>query len=457
MKNKSIILFAAILVFRFFTSSISAQETQHQHHQQVPPEPIQEETMAGAVTLQELEQTALQKNPTLVQAGAAVKVAEGKKAQSNLYPNPVVGLQLEELSQRDPQGQTDEHFFFTVEQTILLGGKRGKAGTFYEGEKQVALQNAEMQRARVLNSVRILYYQILGIQKQIEVKGQLLKLAEEAVQTTRELFNVGSADRPDLLEAEIEMQSVQLGLLSTQNEQKNLWRQLAAVVGNPEMVAAQVEGSLVANLPDLDREQLLTSLLNESSQVKAAQLRLQSRKAAIPVVKAEWVPDLRLYGGVGYNYELLEVRGEPVGLEGFFGVGIPLPIFSRNQGAVAAASAEAESAEQEIERVKLELAANFSTVFTEYVNAKTIAERYRNEMLPRAREAYELYLSSFQQMRAAYPQVLIAQRNQYQLEVDNVKALTNQWIAALKIQGSLLSEGALDAPSMNVGELWNQE
>ena len=53
-------------------------------------------------------------------------------------------------------------------------------------------------------------------------------------------------------------------------------------------------------------------------------------------------------------------------------------------------------------------------------------------------------------MSAAYPQVLIAQRNQYQLEVDYVAAVTRQWIAALELQGSLLAEGALESPTMNI-------
>src|SRR5262245_23330088 len=126
MKTKMI----SVATMIFFSSLGLAQQTPHEHHTQTVPTEV-EETQTG-VTLEQLEQMALQNNPTLMQAGAAVKAAEGRKAQSNLYPNPIVGIALEDFSLHDTHDQTDRHLFFNVEQTILLGGKRGKAGTFFE-------------------------------------------------------------------------------------------------------------------------------------------------------------------------------------------------------------------------------------------------------------------------------------------------------------------------------------
>jgi outer membrane protein, heavy metal efflux system len=455
MKNKTFILFPTLVVILFFQSLISAQEMQHQHPQAIqerPALPLESEKPQATMTLHELEQIALQNNPTLGQAAATVRATEGRKLQSMLYPNPIFSVETQDISLEDTGGQTDEHLYFNLEQKILLGGKRGKAGNFFEQQKQLAETNADMQKLRVLNSVRLLYYQVLGIQKQLQVRDQLQKVAEEAVEITKELFNVGSADQPDLLEAEIEAQSAQLASLAAQNERIRLWKQLTSAIGNPELPLATLAGSLETNPPLLNQDELLRTLLNESLQVKTAQLQLVTRQAAIPLAKSEAVPDLRLLGGIGYNYETLQPTGKHAGFEATFVVGIPLPLFNRNQGQVAVATAEAQSAEREIKRVQLALAAKFSSVYTEYLNAKTIAERYRNEMLPRAKQAYELYMNSFQKMQAAYPQVLIAQRNQYQLEVDYVEALTNQWTAALQIEGSLLTEGALSTPLFAVSE-----
>ena len=52
---------------------------------------------------------------------------------------------------------------------------------------------------RVLNSVRTLYYEALGAERRVQVQTQLAELSRRAVQISRELLNVGAADRPDLL------------------------------------------------------------------------------------------------------------------------------------------------------------------------------------------------------------------------------------------------------------------
>ncbi len=49
------------------------------------------------ITLEELQQMALQNNPTFAQSDANIKAAEGRKKQSGLYPNPTVGYQGEQI------------------------------------------------------------------------------------------------------------------------------------------------------------------------------------------------------------------------------------------------------------------------------------------------------------------------------------------------------------------------
>jgi cobalt-zinc-cadmium efflux system outer membrane protein len=84
-------------------------------------------------------------------------------------------------------------------------------------------------------------------------------------------------------------------------------------------------------------------------------------------------------------------------------------------------------------------------VYKEYQDALITAERYRAQLIPRAQQAYDLYLRNFRQMAAAYPQVLFAQRNLFQLQQDYINALVNAWRSAIEIEGLLL-KGGLEAP-----------
>ena len=69
---------------------------------------------------------------------------------------------------------------------------------------QQAETTADMQRLRVLTTVRTLYYEALGAARIVTLRGDLAKLVREAVGVTEELYNVGQADRPDVLEIEIQ-------------------------------------------------------------------------------------------------------------------------------------------------------------------------------------------------------------------------------------------------------------
>jgi cobalt-zinc-cadmium efflux system outer membrane protein len=133
-------------------------------------------------------------------------------------------------------------------------------------------------------------------------------------------------------------------------------------------------------------------------------------------------------------------------LQGFAELGLQIPLFNRNQGNVEAARAELERSRLEADRIRLRLTERASTVFQNYLSSRAAVERYRTEMLPRARRAFELYVRSYQNMAAAYPQVLIAQRTWFQLQTDYISALETLWTNSIAIRSFLLIDG-LEEPS----------
>jgi cobalt-zinc-cadmium efflux system outer membrane protein len=385
---------------------------------------------------------AAERNPTLAQAAASIRAAEGRRRQAGAFPNPVIGYFGEELAFR-ALGDNSEHGVF-IEQTIPLGGKLGKARRVFEREREQAEAIAEAQRLRVLGSVRMLYFETLGAQQLVELRADLADLAREAVEITKELYNVGQADRPDQLEIEIEAERAEIEMLRAQGDWEQAWRALGAMVNNPELRPARLAGRLDADDAALDQEQLLTVLLRDSPEIRAARAGVERARAVLSRQRAERVPDLFVNAGVGYNNELLERDGRKTGTEGRIEVGVNVPIFNRNRGGIAAAEAELAIAERELDRLQLSLRTRMASSFRQYRSARTMVEKYRTQVIPRARQAYEMYLSNFRQMAAAYPQVLIAQRTLFQVEVEYARALVELRRSATGLRGFLL-EGGLDA------------
>ncbi len=59
-------------------------------------------------------------------------------------------------------------------------------------------------------------------------------------------------------------------------------------------------------------------------------------------------------------------------------------------------------------------------------------------MIPRAEQAYQMYLTGFRRMAAAYPQVIIAQRNLFELQQDYVRSLILAWQRVVDVEGMLV-------------------
>jgi cobalt-zinc-cadmium efflux system outer membrane protein len=393
--------------------------------------------LAQTLTLAELERRALERNPTVAQAEQSIAAAAGLAKQAGLYPNPVVAASGEEVA-AGPIIRGGE-FGGGVRQRIVTAGKLGLDRRVAQQSMAITEEGARAQRQRVLNAVRRLYYQALSDQYRVEIRSRLAGLAAESVKITAELANIGQADVPDQLAAEVEAHRAALELVDAEQRRERTWKQLAAVVNDPDLRPAPLEGDL-EQFPRLDGEQALAAIYEQSPELRAAEIGVRRAETALTRARKEVIPDIQLSGGMRYNRKLLEADMRPVGKEGFFDIGVELPIFNRNQGNVAAARAEVERARLEVDRTRLELKARLAEAYREYNTALLRADRLRQEMLPKAQRAYELYLGNFRQLLAAYPLVLMTQRNLFQLRDAYVDALSEVWRTAVEIDGLLLGE-----------------
>jgi len=395
---------------------------------------------AEPLAVAELEQRALRGHPAIARAAAEVRAAEGKLRQAGLYPNPLLGYQAEEVPLDDRSDGRDggRHGVF-LEQEIVLGGKRRLGREIAAQEVEMARARLEARRLSVVNTVRGLYARAVAAQRLVEVHGRLAALADGAVEVTAQLHNTGAADRSDELAVEVDAELARLAHREAQRALEDLWAHLVSAVGDPELEPAPLADDL-ETLPDLGREEWRRRVFAESPELRLAQAAVAGAERALERSRAQRTPNLELAGGVQQNRERDPVASGRAGREAFAQVGVRLPLFDRNQGAIAAAEAEVEAARGEVERVRLSLASRFAPAYFRYRQAYDTALVYRGGILEKAREAHRLLLERYLQMAAAYPQVLVAERRLFQAELAYVEALAQAHEAASKIQGLLVPD-----------------
>ncbi len=403
----------------------------------------QENPPAPLIALEELEQLALANNPTLRQAAAEIGTSKARQRQAGLYPNPTVGYTGEEI--RGGSFGGGQHGFF-VSQTIVTAGKLGLNRKILAHDVRISEVEAEEQRLRVVNAVRMGYYRVLAAQEMLDTEKDLLRITEDTLKTAQQLRNIGQADDTETLQAEVEVEKHKIAVETRQHTLRQEWKSLASVVGKPQLEMRTVSGSLDRDIPELEDEQVVQTLLAQSPAMRIARSLVDRSQATLLRERREPIPDLELRAGLQRNGEFLDASGRRVGLHGFAEIGVQFPIFNRNQGAVDAARLQVERALQETQRVELVLRQRASTFVDMYHRSGITAERYRTHLLPRAQKAYELMVQKYGLMLASYPQVLLAQRSLFQLHTEYIDALEQLWTNVITLRGLLLTDG-LEAPA----------
>jgi outer membrane protein, heavy metal efflux system len=428
-----------------------AGDRAEQHHEGTQPKldalprfgQAQRDSHAKLFALEEAQQIARQKNPTLRQAEAGIRAARAREQQAGLLPNPIVGYSGDEIRGGETGGGKQGFF---VEQRIVTAGKLGKARAVFAKDVSLAEIEAEEQKIRVETAIKMAFYRVLAAQELADARTQLARIANENAIAAKRLGNAGQEDETEILEAELQAHRLMLAQRMQENTLREEWRSLAAAMGDPAMERMTVAGDLEHGWPALADEEVLDAISRNSPAVRIADAAAARSSAEIVRANHEAIPDLRVRGGLLYNNELIGAVPRATGWEGIAEVGVEIPIFNRNQGNAAAARAEGDRAEEEKRRIALTLRERAANVLDQYSNARLMVEQYEQEILPRARKAYALMEQRHGEMLASLPRVLEMQKRLFELQTEYVAALESVWTNGIALQGFLLTDG-LEAPA----------
>lgn len=401
----------------------------------IPPAVASEEYTA--LTLQDLEGMALANNPTLVQANAQIQGEQGAAYQAGLWLNPVVGYVGEQIGVNGTAGETQGGF---VAQEIVTGGKLRLSREKWAQRAQIAATNAQAQQQRVLNDVQAQFYRTLAAQRVVEIHRKMVANGEDNVQTHSEMLNLGQSTASAVLQAEVELRRDQLNLKDADNDLKQAWRTLVALVGVPQLAPTRLEDVLTTTAEPVDYDVALWQLLSSSPELVAAKQKIRHDQIQLERERVEPIPNVLASATIGRNFEAGDTT---------FGVnvGLPIPLFDRNQGTIQQAQADLTRAHAEARRLELELQTRLAAEYRAYLSAWQRVEEFQATMLPKAEEATELLQRSYQERRAPWVDVLASQRLQMTLEAEFVGNLKTYHESGIAIRGMLLSGGLTEPPA----------
>jgi cobalt-zinc-cadmium efflux system outer membrane protein len=345
-------------------------------------------------------------NRDLQAARFSIDLARGSLLQAGRLENPALELAYADdfafNSEAERAGSVGFSQSFPI--TARLAREKEVAG------KDVAIAEAEIRDfvRRLVAQVQSAFYSVRALDEQLGVNRQLVASVRKVEDATARRLEAA------------ETSPAELGLLRI--ERLRLEQAAQRLIGERDVSVAVLVRLLGRDAPggvtpvgELDPGMSSAPpLANESGNrpdLEAARRGIERADADRALARAEIWRDWTL--GLGYEGER-QVFDAPIGIkkDSFlsFGVTVPLPLWDRRQGRIAAAMAERRRASRLRDALMLRIAEENRTAAARVRTLRSSVDAYAEDILPEATRTQELFERGYRQGLVGIAELLQAQR-----------------------------------------------
>lgn len=456
------------------------------------------------LTLREAILKALSRNPELATMRWDTEISDAGITQARLRPNPETALEIEDIrwsrapsqrtrtrslsggigsgslpslgweSETEPgarSGFTESEITLSIAQVIELGGKRAKRIALAEEEKQLALWDYEALRADVIEETARAFVAVLAAQEKLTLEDDLQGLADEVARTFHVRVEAGQVSPLEAAKADVALANTRIERERVAYALRTARIHLASMWGDKEPDFPVVVGHLedLSALPDVDE---LQTRVTGNPDIARWAAEMAARKASLALARANRIPDATVELGLK-SIGLADSTASRYGLDtggGFgmsrskssfdagrdnsllLGFSIPIPIFDRNQGNIAAAAFEVSKASDSSRATAVAVHRDLLKAYEEARAAHAEIVSLRDTVLPQANEIFEKTQRGYRQGKLQYLDVLDAQRTLFEARTTYVDTLERYHLAVIAIErvtGTVLAQWPTASPEGN--------
>ncbi len=370
----------------------------------------------GELTLAQTQGLADERHPELHAGRLESQAAESRVTQAAQRPNPGLSLEAENFGGNDGlQGFDGAEYTAQLEQTVELGGKRGKRIRAAEAEKQLAGFDLAAKRLDIRAETGRRFVALQGAQERLALSKESLALAEEFVRAVAARVRAGKAAPMEEDKAQILLAQQKAAMDSAQRDLQVARVQLSAMWGSPTPAFDRASGDLQV-VPSLPEVASLTARMTANPDWARWAAELEQRQAVLGRERAARVPDVTLSGGMR-RYSETDSAAFVAGLS------VPLPVFDRNQGRIREATLLVQKAEQQRRAAEVEAMAALTGAYQTLAAALRKIETLKRDVIPRSKSVFDSVQKAYAEGKYTYLDVLDARRTFFDARAEYVEAL----------------------------------
>ena len=354
------------------------------------------------IGLEDLLRIAELNNPEVRATRNNVGAAAGRVWQAELYPNPSLEFEAEGIP-ADEVGLGHSENKVAIVQPLILGGRRSAAISAATSTRDARSLLVQSKLREVQSELHRIHSELVYLKQAIALHSEVAEMAQETLRIARSRSDAKAAPESEAIKAQIDVHELELSrrrldrLLTASSEQ------LTSLLGGVQVPLETIGGRLPRELPELDIHRLQVAVREKHPAVLAAEKQVESANHHIDKAKAERIPDIDVRLAYGRD----AAAGDDF-LEA--GIGIPLPLFNRNQGRILESRHLASKAKRDAESLVNNLLSELAMSHASYMAARDEVQTLRGQIVPAAERAFHQAKEGYQAGKIGFLDLLDAQR-----------------------------------------------
>lgn len=359
----------------------------------------------------------LTQNPRLQAFAWEVRARDAAALQAGLYPNPTLSAETEEVSTSDPLGEfTNAEQAARLSLPLELWGRPWKQRAVAERERDLAGWDYEAARLGVLTEATQAYVGVVAAEARVRQAEEEVRLSETVYETVARQAAAGEVSPVERTRAEVPLSQARIQLRRAEEALQSAQSALAGTMGLAQAPPFAVRRDTLAAASPVPDLAALRPLAQQNPLVARQEDEIARAEAALSLEKAGRFPVPQLTAGAQ--------RFGATDTEAFAaGIALPLPLFDRNQGAVARARADLERTRRERQSARVQLDTALTRAYRDLVASQNEAQTLTEETLPAARRAFEAVRQGYRQGKFGFLEVLDAQSTLFAVRRQQIQAL----------------------------------
>lgn len=381
------------------------------------------------LTLVAAEDIALDKEPGHEALLARANALEEQSVAAGQLPDPKLRLGLAnfpiESGGFSTEGMTQAKM--GIRQSFPPGKTRAVSTRRFLSLAMEMTESAEDRQRDVLTAVRTAWLETYYWNRSYTIVTESRPFFSDLVTVTRSLYAVGQKDQQDVLRAELELSRLDDRLIDINKQRARARAALS------EWIGREAARPLAQSLPSWEQapplEELRANLLAHPA-LKAADARIEARKAGVDLANERFKPGWALDLGYGYRNGSLP-NGDPRSDFVSMSVTVDLPFFRKNRQnrTLAAALSERRAADQSREELLRRLGSQLDAEYARWQDLTRRVELYERQILAQAEDqaqaalaAYRSEAGDFADVMRGYIDELNTRLNHIRLQVERVQS-----------------------------------